>query len=109
VSTLGLATARKLLLAATEISATEMLEVGFLDHLVSASCLHQKTEVMANNLASHAPLALTAMKQILNQASSGKINVRQAMELSQHCSVSEDFQEGLRAQRQKRSPDFIGQ
>jgi enoyl-CoA hydratase/carnithine racemase len=108
VERLGVNLAKRLLVAAEEFDADAMLAMGFLDHLVAREALAARTEEMADRIAGLAPLAVQAMKAILQQAAAGGIDREHAMELSRRCADSEDLQEGFQAQREKRAPAFTG-
>jgi enoyl-CoA hydratase/carnithine racemase len=108
VERMGVSLAKRILMASEEFTAGEMLEIGFLDHLVLPAQLEERTEEMAHHIASLAPLAVRAMKAILQQASAGSIDVMTANALSKTCQDSADLAEGLAAQREKREPRFSG-
>jgi enoyl-CoA hydratase/carnithine racemase len=108
VERLGVNMAKRILVASEEFSADDMLEIGFLDHLVLAAQLEDQTNEMVHHIASLAPLAVKAMKAILQQAAAGAIDVEAASELSRVCRESEDLVEGFAAQREKRTPRFSG-
>jgi enoyl-CoA hydratase len=108
VERMGVSLAKRILMASEEFSADEMLEIGFLDHLVLPAQLEERTEEMAHHIASLAPLAVKAMKAILQQAAAGAIDVQTATALSRACQDSADLAEGLAAQREKREPRFSG-
>ena len=108
VERLGVNLAKRLLVAAEEFDADSMLAIGFLDELVSRQELAPRAEAMAERIAGLAPLAVQAMKAILQQAAAGAIDMEQARELSRRCAESEDLQEGFAAQRERRPPRFTG-
>ena len=108
VERLGVNLAKRILVAAEEFRAEDMLRIGFLDHLVPREALEAHTDEMAEHIASLAPLAVQAMKTILQQAASGGIDFDEATVLSERCAESEDLQEGFAAQREKRRPNFHG-
>jgi enoyl-CoA hydratase/carnithine racemase len=108
VERLGIVTAKRMLLAAEELPAETLLELGFLDHLVQPAALDETTERLAQKIAHLAPLAVRAMKLILQQAAAGQIDHAQAQALSRQCLQSEDLQEGFAAQKEKREPRFKG-
>jgi enoyl-CoA hydratase/carnithine racemase len=108
VERLGVNLAKRILVASEEFDADAMLEVGFLDHLVLQSQLEQTVQDLANHIAELAPLAVRAMKAILQQAASGGIDVDAARALADRCASSEDLQEGFAAQRERRQPRFKG-
>ncbi len=109
VERLGVNLAKRILVASEQFSADDMLEIGFLDHLVMRAQLDEKTEELAAHIAGLAPLAVRAMKNILQQAAEGAIDAEAATALSKQCLDSQDLQEGFAAQREKRAPRFMGQ
>ncbi|QIB66290.1 enoyl-CoA hydratase/isomerase family protein [Kineobactrum salinum] len=109
VERLGLGAAKRMLLAAEAMSAETMHDLGFLDHLVQPAGLDEAAEKLAREIAALAPLAIKAMKHILQQAAAGNIDQDQARARADQCLQSEDLQEGFTAQREKRSPRFKGQ
>ncbi len=109
VERLGVNLAKRLLVAAEEFDADSMLAMGFLDHLVAPEVLATHADEMANRIAGLAPLAVQAMKEILQQSAAGGIDMARAMELSRRCAESDDLQEGFLAQREKRAPQFKGE
>jgi enoyl-CoA hydratase/carnithine racemase len=108
VQGLGLNMARRILLAAEDFDARAMLEMGFLDYLVLPGNFTAATDDLAQKMAGLAPLAVRAMKNILNQVLQGTIDEVRVQELADACSNSADFKEGVSAQREKRQPRFSG-
>lgn len=108
VERLGVSLAKRILMAAEEFDAEEMLHIGFLDHLVLPGQLEAATGKFASQLAELAPLAVRSMKTILQQAAGGSIDYKQAAGLAELCANSEDLQEGFAAQNEKRRARFKG-
>lgn len=108
VERLGVNIAKRILVASEEFDAEDMLETGFLDHLVMPAQLEETVDKLAGHIASLAPLAVRSMKKILQQAAGGGIDYEEANALSDLCLNSEDLQEGFAAQREKRKPRFSG-
>lgn len=108
VERLGVNLAKRILVASEEFDAEAMLEIGFLDHLVLPAQREEVTHTLATHIAGLAPLAVGAMKAILQQAAAGGIDMEEAKALSQRCLDSADLQEGFAAQKEKRSPRFSG-
>ena len=71
--------------------------------------LTARTDEFAQHIAGLAPLAVRAMKTILQQAASGNIDQKQAEQLSRRASESQDLQEGFAAKAEKRAPQFRGE
>ena len=109
IERLGLATANRILLAAEELEAGELLRVGFLSQCVARSNFTVAVSGLADRLADLAPLAVQGMKRILLDAARGSLDRAEAGRIIERCEQSSDFQEGLRAWREKRSPEFTGE
>jgi enoyl-CoA hydratase/carnithine racemase len=111
VSRLGLAGAKKAFLRAQPFSAQELLQVGYLDALVPADRLDAELHTWVSQLLSLAPMALSGMKQSLNDVARSGLNADtlQAIRVREGaCAVSADFAEGRLAFEQKRPPQFSG-
>lgn len=108
LASLGPGVARRIMLAAEELDADEMLRSGFLDRLVRPEELSTVTAELADHLAGLAPLAVQAMKRILRGLALGTLDDDDAQELVSLCEGSEDLKEGLRARRERRPAEFRG-
>ena len=108
VERLGANVARRILVASEEFDADAMLAIGFLDHLVLRPQLESYVMAFAQRIAGLAPLSVRSMKKLLQQAASGGIDPEEARALADLCLGSDDLQEGLAAQREKRQPRFSG-
>jgi enoyl-CoA hydratase/carnithine racemase len=108
VRRLGPSVAKRILVAGDELDAAEMLRVGFLTRLVEPSELAGVTDALADRLAGQAPLAVRAMKRILDAVEAGSLDAAEARALVEACEASDDRREGLEAQRQGREPVFRG-
>ena len=108
VDKLGLGTAKRLLVAAEELDSTAMLACGFLHKVVEPETLATAGAAFATQLAGLAPLACRNMKHLLHAIAAGDCDDQHARQLYQECAASEDLQEGLAAQRERRAPVFRG-
>lgn len=108
VSRLGVHNTKRVLVASEEFSADELLTMGFYDKLARPDEFDRVVADYVGHIANLAPLAVRAMKRLLQQAVPVEIDPALARELSQQCSESDDLQEGFAAKREKRSPDFRG-
>jgi len=108
VERLGINVAKRILVSSEEFSSDAMVSIGFLDHVVLRSQLEEAAMSLGGRIAGLAPLSVQSMKKILQQAASGGVDPEQAATLSELCLRSDDLQEGLAAQREKRQPRFSG-
>ncbi len=108
VSRLGVSVAKRILVAAEEFSAEQMLEFGIVSRLISSDSLIKESNFTAKMLAQRAPLAVAAMLKVIRQAERGSINYQEARDLAAICSDSDDLKEGLLAQKERRPAVFKG-
>ena len=109
VSRLGLATAKRVMLTAAKLDATEMLECGYLDQLApSVDALPMVVDELSATLASMAPLAVLGMKKHLNGIAAGTMTEPEfALDIAV-AAASDDLREGALAWQEKRAPVFQG-
>ena len=103
---LGPSLARRVLVAAETFTAEQMLSLRMIDAVHSSAALPDATQEYAESLLALAPMAVTSMLEIIRQLEVGQLDRRHAESLAAACSDSEDVQEGIAAQREKRSPRF---
>ena len=105
--TIGDAHARYLLLTATTIDAQEASRIGLLHHVTSSSSLTTTVAELTAQICKLAPRSLTAAKVSLAAVKShtSSTEVQNAIK---KCYESDDYQEGITAFLEKRSPDFNG-
>ena len=108
VSSLGLNVAKRILVASEQFESEALLGIGFLDQLVAPEHLEQVVTQRAQHIGALAPLAVQAMKSLLQEAAEVQVDSARAEKLLQRCLESEDLQEGFAAKREKRSPCFQG-
>jgi len=108
VARLGPHVTKRILVASEEMDAQELHRVGFYDKIVDADRLQDEATAYAHHIAGLAPLAVRAMKRLLQQAAHVPIDVALAAQLSEQCLESADIQEGFAAKREKREPVFRG-
>lgn len=106
----GLAVARELLLTGRMVTGAEAVALGMVNRAVPAGDLLDEALSVASAVASTAPVASRLTKRAL--ASGGHATFESALEweaLAQPVTLaSQDLQEGLRAQRERRPPRFTG-
>lgn len=109
VTRLGLATAKRVLLAADKLKAEDMLACGYLDRLAtSVNTLAQVLDELSMTLAGMAPLALLGMKKHLNRIADGTLDAAEIACDIAEADASDDLREGALAWQQKRRPAFCG-
>ena len=108
VERLGHNAAKRILLAAESLSDSQLLEMGFVERIEDLNEFETVVNQYAIKLSELAPLAVRAMKQIINKKSSGKLSNEEAEKLAAECNESQDVKEGMTAQKEKRVPVFKG-
>jgi methylglutaconyl-CoA hydratase len=89
--------ARYLLLTGELIDAAEALRCGFVNAVVPADQLMDRTMTWAKALAEGGPQALARTKELLHQFSRQAVSIEQAAQGSAAPRLSEECQQGLRA------------
>lgn len=106
----GLAVARELLLTGRMVTGAEAVPMGLVNRAVAGDSVLDEALAVAAAVAGTAPVASRLTKRAL--ASGGHATFEAALEweaLAQPVTLaSEDLQEGLRAQRERRPPRFTG-
>ena len=106
----GLAVARELLLTGRMISGEDAERMGLVNRALPAAEVLDEALRVADEVAATAPLASRLTKRALSGG--GPASFEAALEweaLAQPVTLaSEDLQEGLRAQRERRAPRFTG-
>lgn len=105
---LGSSLARRLLVAAEPMLTDELYRLGVLDFLCVESDFEQTISDYCARLLQLAPLAVSAMLDLIREAETGAFDIDKARARARQCLDSNDLQEGLLAQRSRRSPVFKG-
>jgi enoyl-CoA hydratase len=100
----------EILLTGELIDAEEALRLGFINKVVPKGQVMEEAERYATLIAKNGPLAIKAIKQSVQAAIGLSLKDGLAKELEYGIPVflSEDAQEGPRAFKEKREPDFKG-
>lgn len=108
---IGVAKAKEMLFLGDRLSGLEAERVGLVHKAVASESLDSYVDEIASKLLKRAPIALAAAKAAVNKAwdymdlDSGLAWERDLVNL---CAETTDRQEGLRALREKRPPNFRG-
>lgn len=104
----GAQKARDLLLTARRVTGEEALAIGLLDRLVAPADVGQEAAGLASEIAANAPAAVAATRALLGADERRAYEDAIERELAQQAPLfaSRDFQEGVRAARERRLPAF---
>lgn len=105
----GLPTAKKILFSGRQFDAEEAKRIGFVDQIVDGS-VEQAAIEFVEGMAENAPLSIAGAKLILNALAMGETHgkgheIQAALDRAMQ---SQDYEEGVRAFREKRKPLFTG-
>ena len=105
--------AKEMLFTASPVSAERLERLGIVNHVVAADEIDNFVGDMARRIAANAPLAIAVMKEELRILAGAHSLSPQDFEriqgLRRIVYTSEDYQEGVRAFKERRSPVFRGQ
>mgnify|MGYP001205247628 CR=1 FL=1 len=92
------------------ITASQAMELGFINYIVKDEYLEEKTYEFANKLGSRAPLAIRFIKKMVNESQNMTLDNTLKHEASLQALLvqTEDCKEGIAAFKEKRKPNFTG-
>jgi methylmalonyl-CoA decarboxylase len=105
--------AKEMFFTADPVVAERAERIGIVNHLVPSEKLMDFTIELANRIASRSPLAIAVTKEQFRILSSANPIAPETFEriqgLRRQVYDSHDYEEGIRAFLEKRSPKFTGQ
>ena len=106
----GYAKAAEIAFTARTLLADESLELGLVNRVVADADLQASAREMAAEIASNAPLAVRAIKRMMRAAETETFeqNVHHVFLQLLPLFRTDDFQEGVTAFMEKRTPNFTG-
>ena len=106
----GPANARDIMFSARFMEADEALHMGLINVIHPREEIEAATTDYARRIAANAPLTVSAAKAAINawEAGERKDDLARVTALVNACFDSEDYKEGRRAFKEKRTPDFKG-
>jgi enoyl-CoA hydratase/carnithine racemase len=107
---IGPRAAMEIMLTGDPVSAQRAYEIGLVNRVVPAEALRQEALALASTIAANAPLSVRAAKELIYlSAEHGRIAALDAADkLYEPVYLSEDGQEGPRAFKEKRKPQWQG-
>lgn len=106
VAGFGAARAKRMLLLAETIGATEALECGFVHEIVEPEALDEKVAAMCKRLSGNAPLTIKAAKETIRRLITNDLPRND--DLVRECYGSRDFRIGIEAFLAKERPRWTG-
>jgi enoyl-CoA hydratase/carnithine racemase len=105
---LGASRAMEVLMTSRRYTAGEALQWGLVNHVYPEEVLFDRAEQLADDIAKTAPIAVGAVKRIIKQGEGVDLMTQLDMEVNLQSVLlrSDDFEEGIKALLEKRSPDW---
>jgi len=108
VSLIGPARTKEMIYTARHVEASQALGWGLVNEVVPADALEARVRELAEGIAAAPPLTLRVSKEAVRRAVSRLVPEDPGHDLVSACYNSADFQEGVAAFLDKRSPKWTG-
>ncbi|UCG83104.1 MAG: enoyl-CoA hydratase/isomerase family protein [Dehalococcoidia bacterium] len=107
---IGVRKAKELLYTGDRISPAEAERLGLINKVVPADKLEEATNELAQKLLAKSPMALKAVKKLVNRGMEGSLDSGLEMEMLAMTAhgTTEDFEEGVKSFLEGRPPAFPG-
>jgi methylmalonyl-CoA decarboxylase len=113
INMIGLTMAREMFITGLPVPAARALQVGLLNHLVPVAELEAFTYGLARQITRNSPISISVMKEQLRLLANALPLSPETFEriqgLRRLVYDSQDYQEGQRAFKEKRPPEFKGE